>query len=169
MNKIYTTFLLAFSLLIPSLLNAKEQTITLRDGSVIKGELTGMADGVYTVKTGSLGSAEIKAEEIASINNDSHALAAPAVPTSQDATNGQINQLQQGIMANPAMMADIQQIAADPEIVKLISNPAIMQAVMAHDVNAIRNDPAARELMNNPKMMALIEKLRSNSNTTASE
>lgn len=139
---------------------AQEQTISLKDGSTIKGEITTMANGIYTIKTTSMGTTQIKADQIGSINSGT---TAPiyANPTSM---NAQVGQLQNQIMANPAMMMDIQQIASDPEIIKLISNPAMMQAVMSKDMDAIRNNPATAELMNNPKLQALIEKLQANRN-----
>lgn len=46
------------------------QTITLRDQSTIRGEILGMKDGVYTVKSPTLGMLQIPAGQVASIVAD---------------------------------------------------------------------------------------------------
>jgi len=143
---------------------AKEQTITLKDGSVIKGNLTQMSNGIYTVKTDSLGETQINAEQIASINN-----AQENTPTTPQNPKIQMDHLQQRMMNNPAMMAEIQQIAADPEVVQLLSNPAMLQAVMSKDVAALQNNPSTEELMNNPKIQSLIQKLQEEKQQSTSE
>ena len=149
---------------------AEEQTITLRDGTIVKGEVLQMADGIYSVKSSSMGVTQIKAEQVASIsainsvpNNTLNNLVNPSAtpPASQGSVESQVNQLQTSIVSNPALMAEIQQLASDPDVIKLISNPAIMQAATTKDVNALKNNPAAQELMQNPKVKALIDKLRS--------
>lgn len=158
------TFLISITLSLSA--HALEQTISLKDGSTIKGEITNMANGVYTIKTTSMGTAQIKADQIGSINNGTTApnYAHPPAYASPPSINAQVGQLQNQIMGNPAMMMDIQQIASDPEIIKLISNPAMMQAVMSKDMDAIRANPATAELMKNPKLQALIEKFQANRN-----
>ena len=46
---------------------AETQVIALKDGSQIKGELVGVANGVYTISTETLGNLQIKSDQIASI------------------------------------------------------------------------------------------------------
>ncbi len=146
-------------LTLPLFAFADDQTITLKDGSTIKGEVTQMANGVYTIKATSLGTTQINASQVASISNAPVVAAAPVTNVAPDM---QMKQIQQNIMSNPAMMADIQQIATDPEVIKLISNPAMLQAVTSRDMEAIKNNPATQELMNNPKIQALIAELQNN-------
>lgn len=162
------SYILTLSLLaaLPFNAFAEEQTITLKDGSVIKGELSGMANGVYTIQTPSLGVTQIKAEQIASINNSS-AVDPGNISLNDPSNKNQMNQIQQNIMANPTLMADIQELASDPEMIKLLSNPQMLQAVMSKDMDAIKNNPATQELMNNPKMQALIQKLQENSSSSS--
>ena len=147
---------------------AEEQTITLRDGTVMKGELLQVVDGVYTIRSSSLGQTQIKAAQIATITNNSNIPSNPLnqtipAPSTQGTTSNQMAQIQNTIMANPDMMADIQAIAADPEVLKLMSNPAIIQAATTKDVNALKNNPAAMKLMQNPKVQALMERLKNSS------
>ena len=137
-----------------------EQVITLKDGSQIKGELSGVENGVYTVKTPSMGDVHVSAGNVASIANSKTPMAAPPVtPVAAPNMDQQIMAQQQKLMANPQAMADVQQIAQDPEIVQLLSDPALVQAVTSHDLQAIQNNPKIKELVNNPKMQALLKKL----------
>lgn len=59
---------LAIALLCGSTLLAQEiSTITLKDKTVVRGEVMGMNKGVYSIKTGSLGTIEIPAKQVVSI------------------------------------------------------------------------------------------------------
>ena len=77
--------------------------------------------------------------------------------------NQKIQTMQTQLMANPEFMADLQQMAQDPEITQLLSDPALVQAVTSKDVNGLQNNPKGQQLMNNAKMKAIIEKLRGSS------
>ena len=46
-----------------------EQVITLKDGSQIKGTLSGIDNGVYTVKTPIIGDVHVAASDVSSITN----------------------------------------------------------------------------------------------------
>lgn len=158
----------------PASPSGRDQTITLKDGTILKGELTQVSGGVYTIKSESLGTSQINADQVASIANANVAMnntpmpltAMPsmqALPNSQAAVNNQISQMQQSLMTNPAFIADIQQLASDPEVLKLLTNPDVISAATNRDVNALQNNAAGQELINNPKIKALIERLKSGS------
>ena len=59
-----------------------QQVITLKDGSQIKGVLSGIENGVYTVKTPIIGDVHVAASDVASITNGNAAL----LPHLQDNT-----------------------------------------------------------------------------------
>jgi len=52
-----------------SLADSSEQLITLKDGSQIKGHVSGIAGGVYTVTTPTNGNVQVPAANVASIVN----------------------------------------------------------------------------------------------------
>ncbi|MBF0490442.1 MAG: hypothetical protein HQL15_07455 [Candidatus Omnitrophica bacterium] len=136
------------------------QVITLKDGSQVKGDPTGLVDGVYTVHTATMGDVKVNSSEVASIADGSAAPAVPATPgTDPNALNQKIQTAQTALMNDPAMMQQVQAMAQDPEMMKLLSDPALVAAVTSHDVKAIENNPKAQELVNNPKMKALMEQL----------
>jgi hypothetical protein len=140
-----------------------EQVITLKDGSQIKGNLAGIDNGVYTVKTPIIGDVHVAASDVASITNGNNVpVAAPQNQASGSAApnmDQQIAASQQKLMSNPQSMATLQEMMQDPEITQALQDPALVQAVTSHDYQAVQSNPKIQELMSNPKMQALLQKL----------
>jgi len=166
MNKI----ILFFAVLILPVINIAfadqaEQVITLKDGSQIKGNLSGIENGVYTVKTPIIGDVHVNANDVASITNGNTPVATlPAnSPTSSQGTipnmDQQMASTQQKLMSNPQSMAIVQAMAQDPEIMQALQDPAVIHAVTSHDYQAVQNNPKIQALMKNPKMQALMQQL----------
>ena len=147
-----------------------EQVITLKDGSQIKGVLSGVDGGVYTVKTPVIGDVHVAASDVASITNG-NATPVAALPVGSPMASARLqchcasnmtNKLQpvkKQLMSNPQSMAALQEMMQDPEIMQALQDPALVQAVTSHDYQAVQNNPKIQELMSNPKMQALIQKL----------
>ena len=152
------TFLLL--LLAPSLVFADTKVITLKDGSQIKGELTGISGDIYTIKTPLMGDVKVDSTQVDSISAEG--AVQPGMPSSADLSQ-KMQTMQTELMSNPDVMSDIQQMMQDPEIVQIMSDPAFVQAITSKDLNAIQSNPHTQELMNNPKMRDLIEKIRGSS------
>ena len=168
MNKaIFLSALLILSGSVMGFADNSEQVITLKDGSQIKGELAGINNGVYTVKTPIIGDIHVAASDVSSITNGNVPVADlpanTALPVSTPGTAPNIDQQiaasQQKLMSNPQSMEVLQEMAQDPEIMQALSDPALVQAVTTHDYAAVQNDPAIQKLMSNPKMQALLQKL----------
>ena len=162
MNKVI--FLLASLVLsanMAAFADQAQQVITLKDGSQIKGELAGINNGVYTVKTPIIGDVHVAASDVASITNGTVPVAAvqnqpPAAAGNMDQ---QIAASQQKLMSNPESMATLKEMTQDPEIMQALQDPALVQAVTSHDYQAVQNNPQIQKLMSNPKMQALLQKL----------
>ncbi|MBP9855095.1 MAG: hypothetical protein KBD53_09545 [Candidatus Omnitrophica bacterium] len=181
MNRLFSTFFIFCILMINLPAQAEqEKLIQLKDGSSLTGQVLGLVDKVYTIRTADLGMIKIEEEKILSISNKNietnqipatePALIPVAVPTinttpttpnlTSSNMNAQMQTIQQDIMSNPVLMADIQAMASDPEIVKLLTDPAFMQSMMSMDMAAIQNDPKFKVLLENEKMRSLIEKIK---------
>jgi len=165
MNNYSKIFFFAFLVLAPQLAFCEAQTITLKDGSQVKGELVSFTGGVYTIHTPALGDIKVDSSQVVNIANGSLPATAtnPGSSAQSPADNGfnqKIQSAQSKLMADPQMMAQIQEMTKDPELMQLLSDPTLVQAVMSHDVQAIQANPKAQELMNNPKMRALMDELR---------
>lgn len=136
---------------------AEEQVITLKDGTQLKGELTSVNNGAYTVHTATMGDVNVNSDQVVSIAK----AGLPALPTTaQPNANERLMQMQTRMMSNPEFMKDLQALAEDPEVAQLLTDPALVQAVMSKDVNVIQNNPKAQQLMDNPRMKAFMEKVR---------
>ena len=162
-----------------------DQVITLKDGSQIKGDLSGIVNGVYTIKTPIIGDVHVSANDVASITNNGVPVAgapannmppggnnAPVYQGTQPNLPANIDQQiasgQQKLMSNPQSMAALQEMMQDPQIMQALQDPALVQAVTTHDYRALQNNPRLMELMNNPKMKALMQELTSQQQNPAS-
>jgi len=136
------------------------KTITLKDGSVIKGNVLQLVDGVYTLETGNLGKITVPEAEIVSIAAES----APAAPdtgnTASASLKGQVQEIQTNLLSDPGIMAEMQNIMQDPEIRGVLSDPAFMQAIMSYDPKQIQQSEKTQYLLQNPKFRALMEKVQ---------
>lgn len=139
------------------------RVVTLKDGSTVQGKILGIDKGAYIVASPALGELRVKEEDVVSIASPGAVTAPqPAQPLLQPQAGGaELQAAQARMMADPALMADIQSIASDPEVVALVSDPAFLQAAQSKNISAIQANPRTAQLMNNPKVKALIEKMRS--------
>jgi len=166
MYKLILVFtVLALSLNSAAFADQGQQVITLKDGSQIKGELSGINNGVYTVKTPIIGDVQVNAGDVSSITKDtgnatSTVAAAPAQASASTSNmDQQIAASQQKLMSNPQSMAILKEMMQDPEITEALQDPALVQAVTSHDYQAVQSNPKVQELMSSPKMQALLQKL----------
>lgn len=151
----------------PSLL----QVLTLRDGSQIKGHLIEVDGDHYVFQSLQLGDIRVRASEVQSITTDRGMCALPAGPSPADpgsllgpsAANSpfyaQVREIQQQYFSDPKVMASLQELANDPEIVKILSDPQLLQAVFSMNPQQIMNDPQAQQLFQNPKIQSLIQQV----------
>jgi hypothetical protein len=172
MNKLIITLIVLFlSFGATVFADQGDQVITLKDGSQIKGQLAGIDNGIYTVKTPIIGDVHVAASDVASITNASaapgtvqpmnDASTVPASPSSGTTPNmdQQIAASQKQLMSNPESMATLQEMMQDPDIIQALQDPAVVQAVTSHDYQAVQSNPKIQALMENPKMQALLQKL----------
>ncbi|MDE2027085.1 MAG: hypothetical protein KGK03_03765 [Candidatus Omnitrophica bacterium] len=175
----YILFFIVFFLPAFALADDVQQVITLKDGSQIKGVLSGIQDGVYVVKTPIIGDVHVAAKDVASITNgnaaspaglpmgNTGAMAAPAMGASP--FDQQLQATQQQLMSNPQNMQLITEMAQDPQIMQALQDPAVMAAINNHDYQALANTPAIKELMTNPHMQELIKQMQQQQQQGASQ
>ncbi|MBL8012824.1 MAG: hypothetical protein JNN05_03155 [Candidatus Omnitrophica bacterium] len=159
---------------VPASFAGSAKNITLKDGSVIKGELVSFEKGTYILQTENLGRLQLPESNVVSISNGniSTQQLPQATPTSAIGTpgssgfSGQVAAMQSQIMANPDTMKAVQAMAEDPEILSLVSDPNFVQqltaAVNSNNMESVANDPKLQKLMQNSKIQALIQELQDN-------
>ncbi len=150
-------------LFVSSVFAASTKYITLKDGSVIKGELVSFENGTYTVQTENLGLLQLPEANVISVATGGTVAQAPAAAAQPDFAKN-VSAMQSQIMADPQTMEAVQAMAEDPEIVAMISDPNFIKklttAVSSDNIDSVADDPRLQELMGNPKMKALVEQLQ---------
>jgi len=139
------------------------RSITMKDGTKVQGAIVGIEDGKYIVESPALGKLQLNQNDVVSIISSSGKTveASSIVGSSREEAVVDIQSVQSKIMADPEIMADIQAIASDPEMVALVTDPDFMKAIQSRNMSAVKADPHTAQLMNNPRIKALIEKIQS--------
>ncbi len=139
-------------------LRAGESRIELRDGSVIGGEVIAVGDGVYRVRSASLGEIQVRESDVLAIRpGGSGTPAAAATDTgNQDSAFAAV---QQQLLGNPQTMDAISRLQGDAEVTAALTDPEFMRLITAGDVEKLRTDPRFRRLMENPSIQAIVEQV----------
>jgi len=145
---------------------AAESRIELRDGSVISGDLVGVGNGGYRVRSAALGELVIPESEVLAIRPASAAgptgIAAPtsATPANPLANPGSppddLAAIQQQLLDNPQTLEAITRLQSDPGIQAALADPQLMGLIMSGNVAALSSDPRFQRLMENPAIRALL-------------
>jgi hypothetical protein len=146
MKQALCSIFLLFCMTLPLAVHAGElREIVLIDGSVIVGELVSLTNGVYTIKTATLGVLEVEDARIKTIRNTSGGMAGPMKASGQK----EIMAIQQGMIADGSIIQLILALQSDPDFQEALQDETIMMAINSGDLNA---------LMTNPKIVKLMEK-----------
>jgi len=141
----------------PSPNSAPLQTITLKDGTSIKGHLINISGDYYTIENETMGQVKVPAAQVVNISAAaSGSLTPPLQNNVAGAMPPSLNAAQMNIMQDPQTMSMVQELMQDPEIMELLKNPSIMQDALSMDPNKIQNNPDIQRLMQNPKMQEIL-------------
>lgn len=154
-------WILAASFLLTSIASAA--TLTLHDGSVIRGNIRSLQNDVYTIETDVLGTVQVRKQDIRSIDLSDESRssnAAPAAPRAPAPGQADIEAMQQRLLQTPDLFSLIQSLQNDPEIQAVMSDPEVMNAVASGDIATLMNHPKVIELSRNPKMRAVIDQVQ---------
>ena len=136
-------------------------TIELKDGSRIQGEIQGLANGVYTVVSPSIGTVHVAQSNIVRIvyggGGSIEAGASGRASSRNDALARDIQQLQAGLAQDPDMMKSILSLQSDPQIQALLSDPAIARAIEDGDYTSLLANPKIQALENNAHLRELVK------------
>jgi len=134
--------------------------IGLIDGSTIYGEILSFNDGIYTVKSSSLGTIKVDESDIREIRVQSgdtknREYANPA----NSSISSEVQSLQTLMENNQDIMAIIFSLQNDPDFQDIMSDPGILNAVNSGDIAALISNPKFMSLMNNHKVQEIQKKL----------
>jgi hypothetical protein len=134
--------------------------VRLIDGSTIYGEILSFNDGVYTVKSSSLGTIKVAESDIREIrvqsgNTKDREYASPA----NSSISSEVQSLQTLMQNNQDIMAIIFSLQNDPDFQDIMSDPGILNAVNSGDIAALISNPKFISLLNNHKIQEIQKKL----------
>src|SRR5208283_269823 len=107
---------------------ADTMNIELTDGSVVSGEIVSFSNGIYTIKTESLGTLNIKSARIRAITSKSSQPRTEADHSDSSKINSQVQDLQQQMLSDPALMKLIMSLQDNPEFKQALQDPEIQEA-----------------------------------------
>ncbi len=133
--------------------------IELIDGSTITGEVQSLNNGIYTIKSESLGTVRIEDSKVRAIRVKSETPAGRAV-SRESGTAGGVKDLQEKMTGDRETMSLIQSLQNDPDFKKILEDPEIMKAVQEGNFAALAADPRIRKLLDNPTVQDIEKKVK---------
>ena len=142
--------------------------VELTDGSRIQAEVVSLSQGVYTLRSESLGEIEIPAEKVKTIRlagtpdaspstslTPSTSSASSTPPESTPAVNSQVSNMQLSLMQNPANVDTILSLQEDPLVQSILNDAETMKAIKAGDIGTLLGNPKIRALMGHPTIQGM--------------
>jgi hypothetical protein len=133
----------SFLLLLLFALNASAgeiRQIELIDGSTITGEVLSLNNGVYTVRSDSLGTIKLEESKIRVIHSK--------YSDTNVASTNEIKMVQEKMMSDKEIMVLIQSLQNDPDFKKALEDPEVMKAINGGDIPALTANPNFMKLLN---------------------
>ena len=135
--------------------------IELKDGSRIEGEIQSIENGVYTVRSSSIGTVRIEQSNIVRIVYGADVANAAASsgksPARDDALTSDIQQVQTRLAQDPAAMQSIMSLQSDPQIQAVLSDPEIAKALQEGDYFSLLGNPKIQALESNEHLKQLLQ------------
>lgn len=151
-----TIFLLLLALLGFASARAGEiREVELTDGSTIPAEVLSLANGIYTLRSDSLGILKLEESKVRVIRSRS---SRPA--NSNASASGEVRALQDRMMGDQQVMSLVQSLQNDPEFRKVLEDPALLNAVNSGDMAALMASPKFLKLLNNSTVRDIQKKVQ---------
>jgi hypothetical protein len=159
MKAVIISCFLSLALFTTSAAAGEKREIELKDGSVVSGEVLSLTNGIYTIRSDSLGTVKLeesKVRAIRSIPPVTSGASAEAV----SASAGEVRSLQEKMMSDKEVMGMIQSLQNDPDFQKLLEDPEVLKAVQAGDIATLLGNPKFMNLLNNPTVKDIQKKVK---------
>jgi len=157
MRRFLICCVIALSLVAGTARAGELREIELKDGSLITGEVVSLSNGIYTIKSDTLGTLKVEESKVKVIRLKS----LPQSPgAAQSSTGGDVQSLQHRMMSDQEILGLIQSLQNDPEFKKLLDDPEIMKAVSAGDIAALSANPKFMKLLSNPTVQEIQKKVK---------
>ncbi len=155
--------------------------ITLNDGTTIYGKVVGMSDGVYTIKTDTMGDIKVNSDNVVEISSGSAAsnnnrasigiIDGNARKQSNNLGNRSqnnnssnayssrqqdVNAMIQSRMMDENFMENLMQLGSSPEMQSVLDDPEVMEAIQNGDYDFLMNNSKMNDLMNSSEIQGIL-------------
>jgi hypothetical protein len=152
MHLIQMAFFVFLLLFVQNAAAGELQAIELTDGSTITGEVLSLANGVYTIKSDSLGTLKLEASKIRTIRTTSSG--------TKTAPPQEMKTLKEKMLSDKEIMDLILSLQSDPDFKKALEDPEILKAVSEGDISALTANSQFMKLLNNATVRKIEKKVQ---------
>ena len=132
--------------------------VELIDGSMVSGEIISFSDGIYTLRSGVLGTVKINESKIKLIRFKSYGgTEGETVRPLNTSVNEELQAIQKSIMNDQNILRMILSLQNDPDIQELLQDSVIMEAVNSGDFSALMSSPKIIKILQKPELQEIQE------------
>ena len=134
--------------------------IKLLDGSVIQAEIISFSNGVYKLRSKSLGTISVAEDRVQSIRpNKSQISGTPAQLETADPPVGQkVQGLQQKLTSDPKTMEMLLDLQKDPSMIGVLNDKDLMRAIQQGNLSTVIKNPKIQKLMKSKAVGDVIQR-----------
>ena len=134
--------------------------IKLVDGSVIQAEIISFSNGVYKLRSESLGTISVAEDRVQSIRpNKSQISGTPAQLETADPLVGQkVQGLQQKLTSDPKTMEMLLDLRKDPSMIGVLNDKDLMRAIQQGNLSTVIKNPKIQKLMKSKAVGDVIQR-----------
>ena len=134
--------------------------IKLLDGSVIQAEIISFSNGVYKLRSESLGTLSVAEDRVQSIRpNKSQISGTPAQLETADPPVGQkVQGLQQKLTSDPKTMEMLLDLGNDPSMIGVLNDKELMRNIQQGNLSTVIKNPKIQKLMRSKAVGEVIQR-----------
>lgn len=134
--------------------------IELDDGSRIYGEIVSFQEGIYKIKSETLGTVDIEGSKILSIRSKKPCKdCKKTVLPMEGSVSAQLKAIKKNIVNDQDIMNMIYSLQRDPDFQQIMRDPEIVKALMSGDIESLTSNPKFMKLMDHQTVQEIGNKL----------
>jgi hypothetical protein len=130
----------------------------LSGGRTLRGRIESQGAGIYTIRTEKGETISLPEKSVGTIHLIETGDASSAVPTGEEALRD-AGALQDSMMRDDVTMELLRSLQDDPEMQRILADPALLAAVASGDLSALSKNPNLKQLLENPKVREIQRRL----------
>ena len=134
--------------------------VQLLDGTLIQAEIISFSNGVYKLRSESLGTISVAEDRVQSIRpNKSQISGTPAQLETADPPVGQkVQGLQQKLTSDPKTMEMLLDLRKDPSMIGVLNDKDLMRAIQQGNLSTVIKNPKIQKLMKSKAVGDVIQR-----------